>query len=46
MKKIAPDKEFIPVWSIGGCACNECPYMRLNTKDKMIRALENLQPQN
>jgi len=45
MKKIAPDKEFIPVGSIGGCACNECPYMRLNTIDKMISALENLQPQ-
>ncbi len=45
MKKNCPDKEFIPVGSIGGCACNECPYMRLNTIDKMISALENLEPQ-
>lgn len=45
MKKAAPDKEFIPVGSIAGCACNECPYMRLNTIEKMINALETLQPQ-
>lgn len=45
MKKAAPDKEFIPVGSITGCACNECPYMRLNTIEKMINALETLQPQ-
>ncbi len=44
MKKAAPDKEFIPVGSIGGCACNECPHMRLNTLEKMVNALENLQP--
>ncbi|MBX3044036.1 MAG: quinolinate synthase NadA [Candidatus Kapabacteria bacterium] len=45
MKKAAPEKEFIPVGSIGGCACNECPHMRLNTIEKMINALENLEPQ-
>jgi quinolinate synthase len=45
MKKAAPGKEFIPVGSIAGCACNECPYMRLNTIEKMINALETLQPQ-
>ncbi|MDX9789520.1 MAG: quinolinate synthase NadA [Candidatus Kapabacteria bacterium] len=45
MKKYAPDKEFIPVGSIAGCACNECPYMRLNTIEKMIKALETLEPQ-
>jgi quinolinate synthase len=45
MKKNAPDKEFIPVGSIGGCACNECPHMRRNTLEKMVAALETLQPQ-
>lgn len=45
MKKNAPEKEFIPVGSIGGCACNECPYMRKNTLQKMVDALENLEPQ-
>lgn len=45
MKKAAPEKEFIPVGSIAGCACNECPYMRLNTIEKMIKSLETLEPQ-
>lgn len=45
MKKLAPDKIFIPVPSLEGCACNECPYMKKNTIDKMIAALENLEPQ-
>jgi quinolinate synthase len=45
MQKLAPDKEFIPVGSLNGCACNECPYMRLNTIEKMISALETLQPE-
>jgi len=45
MEKLAPDKIFIPVPSLDGCACNECPYMKKNTIDKMISALENLQPE-
>jgi quinolinate synthase len=45
MKKQAPGKEFIPVASMDGCSCNECPYMRLNTIDKMISALETMQPE-
>ena len=45
MKKLAPDKEFFPVSNLDGCACNECPYMRLNTIEKMISALETLQPE-
>ncbi len=45
MKKRIPGKEFIPVPSLKGCACNECPHMRLNTIDKMIAALENMQPE-
>jgi quinolinate synthase len=45
MKKLAPEKEFIPVASMNGCACNECPYMKLNTIEKMISALETLQPE-
>lgn len=45
MKKIAPDKNYIPLASNEGCSCNECPYMRLNTIDKMIAALETLEPQ-
>ncbi len=45
MKKRIPGKEFIPVPSLDGCACNECPHMRKNTIDKMIAALENMQPE-
>lgn len=45
MQKRAPEKTYIDVPNIDGCSCNECPYMRLNTLDKMISALENLEPQ-
>jgi len=45
MKKINPNKNYIPLSNIEGCACNECPYMRLNTLDKMIQALETLEPE-
>ena len=44
MQKRAPHKLFIPLPGQDGCACNECPYMRLNTIPKMISALENLEP--
>ena len=44
MRKEMPDKKFIPVPNLEGCVCNECPHMRKNTLDKMISALENLQP--
>jgi quinolinate synthase len=26
------------------CACNECPYMRLNTLEKILHALQKLEP--
>lgn len=45
MKKRMPDKIFHSVPNINGCSCNECPFMRLNTLDKMISALENLDPE-
>jgi quinolinate synthase len=44
MEKNMPDKRFIPVPDLEGCACNVCPHMRLNTIDKMVAALENLEP--
>jgi quinolinate synthase len=28
-----------------GCACNECPHMRLNTLEKMMRSLETIGPE-
>jgi len=45
MQKNAPGKEFFALPNLNGCSCNECPYMRLNTIDKMISALERLEPQ-
>jgi quinolinate synthase len=45
MHKSAPDKELIPLPGMQeNCACNECPYMRLNTLEKMYLALRDLEP--
>ncbi len=40
-----PDKTFIEVPGIDGCSCNACPYMRLNTLEKLLACLETMQPQ-
>ena len=45
MKKNNPEKEYIPLPSNDGCACNECPHMRLNTLEKMKQALMSLEPE-
>ena len=45
MQKQNPNKEFIPLPNNEGCACNECPYMRLNTLEKMYDALNTLTPE-
>ena len=45
MEKLNPEKTYIPLANNEGCACNECPHMRLNTIDKMIEALETLSPE-
>ena len=42
MKKQNPEKQYIPLPSNDGCACNECPHMRLNTMDKIVDVLANL----
>ena len=42
MQKTNPSKQFIPLPPNNGCACNECPHMRLNTIDKIVDVLENL----
>lgn len=44
MKKARPDAELIQAPSQGACACNECPYMKLNTMEKIANALETLEP--
>jgi len=45
MRKKAPDKVFIPAPPDGGCACNECPHMRLNTMEKVYLAMKNRSPE-
>jgi quinolinate synthase len=42
MLKQNPEKEFIPLPTNTGCACNECPHMRLNTMEKILESLENM----
>jgi len=45
MKKAAPDKTFIPAPPENGCSCNECPFMRLNTLEKVYRCMRDRQPE-
>jgi quinolinate synthase len=45
MQKKAPQKQFIPAPALNDCACNECPYMRLNTLEKLYLAMKNRQPE-
>lgn len=45
MKKSRPDAEFFQAPAEGSCACNQCPYMKLNTLEKIADALENLSPE-
>lgn len=40
-----PQKEFIPAPPTNNCACNECPYMKLNTLEKLYLALKYEQPE-
>ena len=45
MKKAGPGKVFIPAPPDNGCSCNECPYMRLNTLEKVYLCLRDMQPE-
>jgi quinolinate synthase len=45
MKIFRPDAEFFEAPNDGTCGCNECPFMKLNTMEKIALALETLQPQ-
>lgn len=45
MEKAAPHKQFIGApGADGDCNCNMCPYMALNTLEKLYVALDTLQP--
>jgi len=45
MKKQAPEKEFIPAPPDANCACNECPYMKLNTLEKLYLCMRDKTPE-
>ena len=46
MAQAAPDKELIPAPPEDEtCACNLCPYMRLNTLEKLYLCLRDLAPE-
>ena len=44
MKQRAPGKMLLDVPGVDGCSCNACPYMRLNTLQKLHDCLESLEP--
>ena len=45
MQKLAPHKHFIPAPPDNNCNCNECPFMRLNTLEKLYLAMKNRTPE-
>jgi quinolinate synthase len=45
MQKAAPHKTFIPAPPEASCACNECPFMKKNTLEKVYLSLRDLEPQ-
>ncbi len=44
MQKMVPNKQFIDVPGLDGCSCNTCPYMRMNTLEKLWKCLDTLEP--
>ena len=44
MEKESPSKKFIPAPPDKNCNCNECPYMRLNTLEKLYLCMKNRTP--
>lgn len=46
IRKRVPEKELIQApGQDESCACNQCPYMRLNTLEKLYRCLHDLDPE-
>ncbi|WP_396122269.1 quinolinate synthase NadA [Cyanobium sp. ATX 6A2] len=44
MRQRVPHKPFYAVPGADGCSCNACPYMRLNTLEKLWRCLVTNEP--
>ncbi|HWQ08762.1 MAG TPA: quinolinate synthase NadA [Holophaga sp.] len=45
MRKLRPDAELVPIPADSGCNCSLCPYMKLNTVEKLYLALRDLKPE-
>ncbi len=45
MMKENPNKEFIVVPTDETCSCNDCPYMKMNTMEKLYNCLYNEKPE-
>jgi quinolinate synthase len=45
MLQVAPNKVFLDVPGRDGCNCNSCPFMRLNTLEKVRNCLRDLTPE-
>jgi quinolinate synthase len=45
MQKLSPEKEFIVVPADEICACNDCPYMKLNTLEKLYLCMLHEKPE-
>ena len=45
MEKVDPGKKFYPAPPDENCACNECPYMKLNTLEKLAACMRNRSPE-
>jgi quinolinate synthase len=45
MEKACPGKKLIPAPPEADCACNECPFMKRNTLEKVYLALRDLTPE-
>lgn len=44
MQKDAPEKQFLVVPANEACSCNDCPYMKLNSLQKLYNCLLNESP--
>jgi quinolinate synthase len=45
MRISSPGKNFIPAPPDNGCACNDCPHMKLNTLEKLYLCMEYESPE-
>jgi quinolinate synthase len=45
MQKDSPHKTFIPAPPNNNCACNDCPYMKLNTLEKLYLCMKYETPE-